>query len=42
MNKEIAYKILEINKNNNLSYDEKISQFENIAGITAQIHTNII
>ena len=41
MNKEIALKILEINKNDNLSYEEKISQMENIAGTGIETHTNI-
>lgn len=41
MNKEIALKILEINKNDNLSYEEKMSQMENIAGTGIETHTNI-
>ncbi len=41
MNKEIALKILEINKNDNLSYEEKMSQMENIAGTGIETHTSI-
>ena len=41
MNKEIALKILEINKNDNLSYEEKIRHMENIAGTGIETHTNI-
>lgn len=41
MDKEIALKILEINKNVNLSYEEKINQMENIAGTCVETHINI-
>ena len=40
MNKDIALKILEINNNNELSYEDKMNQLENIAGASVQIHTN--
>ncbi len=41
MNKKTAIKILEINKNDDLSYDEKISQMEEIAGSDIESHINI-
>ena len=41
MDKDTALKILEINSNNDLSYEEKISQFENIAGVDIEPHINI-
>jgi len=42
MNKDIALKILEINNNNSLSYEEKISSMESLAGEITTKHSNIL
>lgn len=41
MNKETALKILEINSNNDLSYDEKIQEFEKVTDSAFYPHINL-